>query len=407
MTENNEEEIDYSAYAYNRQSNTKDRREFRSYDNVDIDEPDRGDYRDDYARNRDYIDVTSEMADERNMTRVDSLPVMDMPRITTSLIVNQHELSAKETNTMSIISKSIARLELPNADNNSNNDSYDSYNNDNNSDSYKYDYNRNASGDTLKTSRKKRTGKSSFAIALISVIICFGLVVVIADAMSGGYIIDKAVGIFSGTSSSETYYAVEIASFDEPNAARLISNEVRAGGAGGYVVNDGLYRVIAEVYPNKSDALSVSAKLNLNGYVTSIYEIRVGEVNYSVFPTSTRTPTRDVLKYADLMYDSLFEIAANIDDGKYDFNAAKGAVKELGDRVRNMLIDYDANADGDLENENVHKVRMQISAVVGALDNISTESTSARDMASDVRYINCMILNTHSALVAGLSDGNA
>lgn len=392
MTENNEEEIDYSTYAYNnRQSKTRANKDARTYENIDIDEFESGAARNIYANERDYIDITSEISEDKSIAHVGSLCVQDIPRVITSLIVNQHEQSSKDTNTMSLISKSIARLELPDADNNHLNGGYDC--------------DRKASSNNIKNSKKKRSSKSSFAIALISIVICFGLVVVIGDALSGGYIIDKAVGIFTGTSSSETYYAVEIASFDEPNAARLISNEVRVGGAGGYVVNDGLYRVIAEVYPNKSDALSVSAKLNLNGYVTSIYEIRIGEVNYSSFPSSTRNPTRDVLKYADLMYDRLFSIAASIDDGKYDFNAAKGAVKELGESVNNMLIDYEANVDDDLEDENIYKVRMQINAVVGALDNISTESTSARDMTSDVRYINCMILNTHSALVAGLTTG--
>ncbi len=441
MTENNnEEEIDYSAYAYNRNKKSKsndgnssenydrfndsgnnyseyaehsgfdgktsnDSRAGR-YDNRSRSESrsgrhesrssyDGGSIRHGNRTKDDYIDIAGEIVDERSIARVGSLSA-DIPRITAISVNDPVDISSKITNSMSIISRSIAKLELPSVKSSAAS-SGNTYNDGG------YNYNRDNSGQVKKSKRGKRSGKSNFAIAMLMMIVCFGLVVVIADALSGGYIIDKTVGLFTGKVVTETYYAVELASFDDANSARLTSSEVRAAGAGGYVINDQIYRVIAEVYSSKNDALSVSAKLNLNGYVTSIYEISIGDINYGLFPTSTRKSTRDTIKYADVLYDGLFSIALNIDSGKYDFVAAKSKAKELRDRINNMLVDYEAMADEDIDNEHVHKVRMQLSAVIGALDNISTESTSAKDMLSDVRYVNCMVLNTHRALVEGLS----
>ena len=412
MTEINEDEIDYSAYAYNSKSKKKadtgdrirgdnqyeGRRSACDYDR------DSG-YDDGYESRcrREYndnacIDVTGEVVTDDDIVRVGSLSDgyadREIDRVNIIAVQKAPDMSAKDSNSIAIISKSIARLELP--DRNIGRDrSYDQ----------EYNYSRNAQGKQIKKGKSGRSGKTNFAIGMIAMLVCFGLVVVIADALSGGYIIDKAVGLFTGKVTSKTYYAIELASFDDPNSARLMSSEVRAAGAGGYVINDDIYRVIAEVYPSKGDALSVSAKLNLNGYVTSIYEIRIGEVNYDLFPVSTRNSTKKIIKYADEMYESLFDISTKIDKGVYDFVGAKTAVKELSVRIDNMLVDYVASVDEQIDNENVHKVRMQVTAVVGALDNISTESTSARDMVSDVRYISCMILNTHRAMIAGMSVG--
>ena len=249
----------------------------------------------------------------------------------------------------------------------------------------------------------KKVKKRKFTLAIVSVLACFILVILLADTLSNGYIISKVAGIFNGTNNQKVYYAVELASFTDMNSARLMSSEVREGGAGGYVINDELYRVIAEVYEDKKDAISVSQKLNLDGYITSIYEIKINTIDYKLFPQSTRNPTKDAMNYYSITYASLYDIALKIDEGTIDYANSRGAISTLVKELKNLLVDYEANVDNELDNENVVKVRAQINGIVGAVSNILTESDNIRDMVSDIRYVNTMVLNTHSALVRSLS----
>lgn len=365
MTENNDE-VDYSCYFYenrhqsDKKDNEKDDREV-DYEIVDediiIDRP----VINEYSENTDIID------------RQDSVPAV----IRSSDVSVVRDNDCREPRAVYTISKGISRIEFQE----------------------KCD---NCNGNNIQNTKMPHK-RRRFGLAVALVLICFTLTILVADLLSNGYVTNKVSGVFKGKGNETTYYAVELASFTDMNSARVLSSEVRDSGAGGYVINDELYRVIAEVYPTKNDALSVSAKLNLNGYVTGIYTIRIGEVDYSLFPLSTRNITKDVMGYADKLYKEFYQLALDMDNGKTDFSGAKTAVNNINSELKGLLIDYKSNCEDHLDDESVVKVVSQLNALIGAVGNINTESDNLRDMVSDIRYVNAMILNTHRALTKSLS----
>lgn len=255
-----------------------------------------------------------------------------------------------------------------------------------------------------KKNKPKRSKGRKFAIVVFVIIFAFVSCFLIADVLSSGYLIDSVVNkIFKGDVTAY-YYAVEIATFSDVDSARITSEEIRASGGSGYVVHDDLYRVIAEVYQSEKDAESVSTNLNLAGYVTNIYLFKIEDIDYHLLPTSVRNATKNVLKYQDIMYKSLYATAVSLEKQEIDYTSAREDIAMLKSQISNMLIDYESSVNNKIDDKYVQKVRMQISSMIGALDNLTVEGSKNDRLLSDIRYINTMILNTHRALIKSLQS---
>ncbi len=252
--------------------------------------------------------------------------------------------------------------------------------------------------------KPKRSKSRKFAIVLFVIVFAFVSCFLIADVLSSGYLIDSVVNKIFKNDITAYYYAVEIATFSDVDSARITSEEIRASGGSGYVVHDDLYRVIAEVYSTEKDAESVSTNLNLAGYVTNIYVFKIEDIDYHLLPTSVRNATKNVLKYQDIMYKSLYATAVSLEKQEIDYTSAREDIAMLSSQISNMLIDYESSVNNKIDDKYVQKVRVQISSMIGALENLTAEGSKNDRLLSDIRYINTMILNTHRAMIKSLQS---
>ena len=76
----------------------------------------------------------------------------------------------------------------------------------------------------------------------------------------------------------------------------------------------------------------------------------------------------------------------------------------LSSQISNMLIDYESSVNNKIDDKYVQKVRVQISSMIGALENLTAEGSKNDRLLSDIRYINTMILNTHRAMIKSLQS---
>ncbi len=252
--------------------------------------------------------------------------------------------------------------------------------------------------------KPKRSKSRKFAIVLFVIVFAFVSCFLIADVLSSGYLIDSVVNKIFKNDITAYYYAVEIATFSDVDSARITSEEIRASGGSGYVVHDDLYRVIAEVYSTEKDAESVSTNLNLAGYVTNIYVFKIEDIDYHLLPASVRNATKNVLKYQDIMYKSLYATAVSLEKQEIDYTSAREDIAMLSSQISNMLIDYESSVNNKIDDKYVQKVRVQISSMIGALENLTAEGSKNDRLLSDIRYINTMILNTHRAMIKSLQS---
>lgn len=251
--------------------------------------------------------------------------------------------------------------------------------------------------DKKKKNKANPYRKRGLAIVILTIIICASITLLIADAVSDGYILDEIKSVF--TQSNElTYYAVETGSYTDKQTARVFAMQISAMGGSGYVVDDnGIYRVLAEVYPDKKSADIVAARLMTDGYDGKIYCFVMPKISYESFPQSIRNNTKRTLKYVEMCYNTLYSTSTKLAEKKIDKSGAESEIKTLMMSVRNMLVEYESNADNDVDHESVVKVRAQLSAAIAAIDNLFEAKTNT-ELLSDIRYTQALILNTHRAL---------
>ena len=72
--------------------------------------------------------------------------------------------------------------------------------------------------------------------------------------------------------------------------------------------------------------------------------------------------------------------------------------------AKNNFMAISIGVNNKINDKYVQKVRMQISSMIGALDNLTAEGSKNDRLLSDIRYINTMILNTHRALIKSLQS---
>lgn len=258
-----------------------------------------------------------------------------------------------------------------------------------------------------KSKKERKTRNKNIILVSLTILLCFAITILVADAMSGGYVLDELQSTFLGRNmESGVYYALEMGAFVDSTTAKVYSTELRNMGCGGYVINDGMYRVIGEVYPTRKQAEEVSARLNMEGNITQIYELKTADIDYKLFPQSVRNTTKRTMEYADEIYKRLFEVGVKLAKGQFDKNSATAEINTIKLNVNTTLVEYESNVDNKLDDKYVTKVRMQLAAVSAMLDNITSSTNKSPGLLSDIRYANAMILNTHRALTLDLQSSS-
>lgn len=248
--------------------------------------------------------------------------------------------------------------------------------------------------------RKGKNGyrKRGLLIVVLTIMICATITLLIADSVSGGYIFDEMRTVFTGAKISDTYYAVQAGNFADSQTAKVFATQLSSIGGAGYVINDNGFRVIAEVYRLKKDADIVAARLATDGYEASVYTIEFNKLDYSAFPQTLRNNTKQVIEYIGISYNTLYKISANLAEKKIDASGARSELKTLLASVRNTLVDYESNADNNIDDDSVMKIRVQLNAAVAAIQNLLDDKMSNNDLLSNIRYTNAMLINTHRAM---------
>lgn len=265
-----------------------------------------------------------------------------------------------------------------------------------------YSYNKIAP-EKKRKKNKNPLRRRSIILVVLTIFVCFGITLLIADSVSGGYMLGELQSVFSGFKNvNNTYYALEMSSFSDMATAKIYSNDLRLRGGGGYVINDGLYRVIGEVYPTKKDAESVSTRLNMDGDMTKVIQIEICDIDYQLFPTSVRNLTKKTMVYADNCYKKLYDVGCKLAKNELDTNSAHAEINTLIANLRINLTDYEANADNKLDDNYVMKVRAQLNAILGALTNLVSQTNKSPNLLCDIRYTNAMLINTHYTLCKDL-----
>jgi len=283
--------------------------------------------------------------------------------------------------------------------------------NDDGEEVHKGSFPREINIEDLRTKKKQRVyqprekmDKSNLkrdVIAVLMVVLCFALTIVSADIISGGDLFKNLAQVFNPESDVPVYYAVEVGSYSTVEEARAAGDVYRDRGAGGFVINDGSYRVIVAVYKNKEDADSIIEKLINDGLSGTIYEIKGAKVNFDKFGDIGPDLEAAAL-YCEKMYGQLYDLSNRLDKLEITENDAKIEIQMLYEETeasKETLITKTLNYSND---EIVLMVRAELSACAAILENLNDENIERPSLLADIRYSYTMIITSYCRLLRTL-----
>ncbi len=141
------------------------------------------------------------------------------------------------------------------------------------------------------------------------------------------------------TITQSTWYAIQLAAFENKEAADDLAQSYQARGAAGYVINSAnRYRVLAAVYPKKEDAQAVRSQLkDSHGIDSYVYEMVIPELTLNISGMKGQV---DVIEASlQFLKDSLLElqkISIALDQKEANQQDVANNIKTLAQRAKEL-----------------------------------------------------------------------
>ncbi len=223
---------------------------------------------------------------------------------------------------------------------------------------------------TVERATPKRSRKPFLVI--ITLIIIFGIIFFAADFFTNGKLLDTVTASLRGCTYEYYFVVTETGGRDLAYAKSLLIKQM--GGSGFIIDEDGKFLVVLSVYPDKSEAATVSSK-NANTYVytlsfTSKNTDFFNTVDKSVSDISTalKNLERGLLTESDC-YGTLLAV-------KGELVKTKAAVLESASAAELNLLDY----------------------AIGGIDGLEMGKGTRLTFLSDARYVLCGIISSMGAM---------
>lgn len=197
------------------------------------------------------------------------------------------------------------------------------------------------------------------------------------------------------TLERQSWYAVQLGAFDSQALALEAADSYRSRGAAGYVVQDGLYRVLAAAFPVREEADSVLQQLQQqDGFDSAIlYRLSAEEVILQVVATPIQASAL-AQGYALLpeMIRELSRLSLALDRETMDAAAVRAAAGTNLTRIRQLLTTMDLSLAG-ANNAIVTGLTGLLTASASAMEQLAAaQDDKALSFSAQIKYNHLDIL---------------
>lgn len=217
--------------------------------------------------------------------------------------------------------------------------------------------------------RKKRKGGRIAAVLLLF----FG-------AAAVGIVMFFSFGKSSFTVKGRTFYGVRLYISESESEAAGKSDAVKKAGGSGYVYNDGVYSVMAAVYPTENEAKTVAER-----NAGEVIVLEIPKLKWKLYEdTATSQTVSDCARYAFTgLYDALYKITIDLDGKALSESAAAFKTAAL----KNELLDVGERLDALLgrfpSDTNLLRLKNAYADAAVALENVNA---AGEGMTSKIKY---------------------
>lgn len=141
------------------------------------------------------------------------------------------------------------------------------------------------------------------------------------------------------TLPSSDWYALQLGVFEQEGSAGKMAEEYVKRGAGGYIWNDGRYRVLAAVYPLRDDAQTVRQRLQQQMVESFLYEISLPAIRVRLGGMKGQL---EIISAAFLHGDELIrqlqQISVMMDQQEINPDEAVPKLSAIGSQLETVLL---------------------------------------------------------------------
>ncbi|MEG2541181.1 MAG: hypothetical protein RSB59_05380, partial [Clostridia bacterium] len=179
--------------------------------------------------------------------------------------------------------------------------------------------------------------------------------------------------------------------------ARASADLLKQRGGAGYVLTaDNNIQLVLSVYPDRATADGVLS--TLGDRTAYIIEVPVAAGKFKWCKKDKKTAVADALKYFNVAYDKMFNLANNLADSILTVNDVKCQIDVLSEQINDIKRQFYQNIAGDSSDE-VTEIKLAIVTCQALIGNIVYSDNVAKT-ASSLRYQTVQLVYCYQALMS-------
>ena len=233
------------------------------------------------------------------------------------------------------------------------------------------------SNDKPITKKRKNPSKRREVIVVLAIILCFCTTLLLSDYFSNGYLLADFDTDASQVTQGQTFYAVQTGIYSDKDTASYYAQDVKKRGGAGYVFFDGLYRVVASIYPKALQAKTVAERMENTGISATVFSFTLPDVSDASISRENRAKLVEVANYPVYCYEELYLLSNAIDAG----TVTKDELTARLDNLKNYLSTQKEVAQSIEFSTPALSLVSSISSAIDIIKDVPANPTSG-----DIRY---------------------
>lgn len=214
---------------------------------------------------------------------------------------------------------------------------------------------------------------------------------------------DAAAESRTVTLPGKTWYTLQLGVFEQQDAADALAESYRGRGAGGYVLLEEHYRVLAAGYETRADAQAVQTQLRTGHQVDAyIWELARPEITMRLSGQRAQlTALTDALDALDKLAEHLSALSQGLDNRAVAGEEARRALASeqetaaaLASRLRQLF--------GETPHAAVAQITLLLDDLSTALGQTAAVSGETR-LGAQIKYCQLLCISRMAAFAAGLA----
>lgn len=216
-------------------------------------------------------------------------------------------------------------------------------------------------------------------IVVCTIVLCFMLTLALCVTLSG----EGFLSVFKQSDDEgECYFAICTGGYTDVTLARNNAQLIRARGGAGYVSQTDGIEIVFAVYKDKQTA--DNALESLKDKSAYIKQIDVDAPSLKWCDGEVKNAEVDALKYFDIAFDMLFDVADKLNKNEFIQEDAKAQIKVLYAQIEDIKSAFYTKV-ASCDDDEITQTKLALITTLALLDNIDFSLETA-ELTACVRY---------------------